>query len=323
MSEAEQKHLEFLLVPHGSNIPYLRPYTMKLRPFKLFFIYITLIFIYALGYYSIPDAVNVPDFTFIKSLYFSTVTITTLGYGDITPKSNYAMLTVASEAILGVVIIGIFLSSLWQSFADRIEKQQDELIRNKTSMQNLHKLLSFYKYLLIILTDCQLALFELTTPINSRGEQLKPNPDFAFSDMQDMYKISLLTKNGFSIPVVHLYFDKLDLLLNELKFMLSNFDLSEYPVIHSVIVDFLALSRGQDIREALYSYEKLGDGKRLMKDILVSLIIEQHEPPDPADPKNKSNVITPAIILYYTAKQQIEYINSLKEEFKKLIANPI
>jgi hypothetical protein len=188
-------------------------------------------------------------------------------------------------------------------------------------MQNLYKLLSFYKYLLVILKDYQLALAELTTPIGNRQGLLKPNPDFAFSDMQDMYKISLLTKNGLSAPVVHLYFDKLDLLLNELKFMLSNFDLTEYPSIHGIIVDFLALSRERDVREALYSYEKLGDGTKLIKDALVSLITNQHEPPDPADPKNKSNIITPAIIFYYTARQQIKCINSLIEEFEKLIVS--
>ncbi|MEN9986574.1 MAG: Ion channel, partial [Pseudomonadota bacterium] len=72
----------------------LRLYNVKLRPFQLFFIYISLIVIYAFVYYCIPDAVNTPDFTLIKSLYFSTVTITTLGYGDITPKSNCAMIIV-------------------------------------------------------------------------------------------------------------------------------------------------------------------------------------------------------------------------------------
>ena len=50
-----------------------------------------------------------------RMLYFSAVTITTLGFGDITPTSDWARLFVASEGVLGIVFAGLFLNALWRS----------------------------------------------------------------------------------------------------------------------------------------------------------------------------------------------------------------
>ena len=48
----------------------------------------------------------------LRMLYLSAVTVTTLGFGDITPVSEAARLCVALEAVLGVVFVGVFLSTL-------------------------------------------------------------------------------------------------------------------------------------------------------------------------------------------------------------------
>lgn len=53
---------------------------------------------------------------FGRMFYFSAVTITTLGYGDIVPISNTARIIVAIESVLGIVLVGLFLNSLsWES----------------------------------------------------------------------------------------------------------------------------------------------------------------------------------------------------------------
>jgi len=49
---------------------------------------------------------------FVRMLYFSVVTITTLGFGDIVPVSTNARLLVSLESILGIILIGLFLNSL-------------------------------------------------------------------------------------------------------------------------------------------------------------------------------------------------------------------
>lgn len=48
-------------------------------------------------------------------LYFSAVTITTLGYGDILPNNTYIRRLVMAETFLGVILVGTFVSSLFVS----------------------------------------------------------------------------------------------------------------------------------------------------------------------------------------------------------------
>jgi hypothetical protein len=49
---------------------------------------------------------------YARMFYFSAVTITTLGYGDIVPVTNTARNIVAAESIIGIILIGMFLNSL-------------------------------------------------------------------------------------------------------------------------------------------------------------------------------------------------------------------
>lgn len=47
-----------------------------------------------------------------RMAYFSATTITTLGFGDITPVSSRARFYIGLEAVMGIVLIGLFLNSV-------------------------------------------------------------------------------------------------------------------------------------------------------------------------------------------------------------------
>jgi hypothetical protein len=49
---------------------------------------------------------------YLRMTYFSATTITTLGFGDITPVTSAARAFVGVEAVAGVVLIGLFLNSV-------------------------------------------------------------------------------------------------------------------------------------------------------------------------------------------------------------------
>lgn len=93
-------------------------------------IYLANIIIFSILYAFIftDDFVDI-SIDYIQSLYFSVVTVTTLGFGDITPKLDEAplLLVVTAQVFLGVVTIGLFLNSISQKLSDRKDSDQKEL----------------------------------------------------------------------------------------------------------------------------------------------------------------------------------------------------
>ncbi|MBK7222872.1 MAG: two pore domain potassium channel family protein [Saprospiraceae bacterium] len=49
---------------------------------------------------------------FWRMFYLSSITVTTVGFGDIVPLTKRARIAVSIEAILGVTFIGFFLNSI-------------------------------------------------------------------------------------------------------------------------------------------------------------------------------------------------------------------
>ena len=68
---------------------------------------------------------------YFQFLYFSAVTITTLGYGDITPTNLPAMLLTGTHSIVGVGLIGLFLNALSHQHSEEAQrKERDELTKD-------------------------------------------------------------------------------------------------------------------------------------------------------------------------------------------------
>ncbi len=56
---------------------------------------------------------------FWSKIYFSIVTFTTLGYGDVTPVSKVAVFSVMTEVVIGYIMLGALISILADKFARR------------------------------------------------------------------------------------------------------------------------------------------------------------------------------------------------------------
>jgi voltage-gated potassium channel len=66
------------------------------------------------------------DWTFVQSLYFSVVTLTTVGYGDLTPTSDVARIFTIIYILTGLGVLVALLSALAQQYirltAERAQK---------------------------------------------------------------------------------------------------------------------------------------------------------------------------------------------------------
>ena len=56
------------------------------------------------------------DWTLIQSLYFSVVTLTTVGYGDFTPTSDFSRIFTIIYIFIGLGLLVAFLSSIAQHY---------------------------------------------------------------------------------------------------------------------------------------------------------------------------------------------------------------
>jgi len=75
--------------------------------------YIVLIFGFALDYAANESAFNSQFESFLHAVYFSVVTITTLGYGEIYPVTDLFRILCSVEAVSGLLMVGLFLNSLF------------------------------------------------------------------------------------------------------------------------------------------------------------------------------------------------------------------
>ena len=83
------------------------------RPSRIIIVALAIISTYACIYSGVDwldDKGSRYQLNLLDSTYFSVVTFTTLGYGDITPKSELLKLLAGSEALLGAFTIGLIVA---------------------------------------------------------------------------------------------------------------------------------------------------------------------------------------------------------------------
>ncbi len=104
---------QFLLKKSGHLFDNLTSgYGLKLYRVFLTFSFMVLIFS-GINYYFREDLFDHGQIcSVIDSIYFTLVTLTTLGYGDISPSTQAGKLLIAGEATVGIVVISLFLTSI-------------------------------------------------------------------------------------------------------------------------------------------------------------------------------------------------------------------
>ena len=166
----------------------------NVRPIVWICLYLLLVPVFALFYYWLPvDQFRGPDGPLVdygSCLYYSIVTLTTLGFGDYTPVLAGAQCITAVEVLLGLVVIGFFLNAVGSMKSEIDVTSEIEKQKALHEAQEKEKLLKNIPILMhnlnIFLSYC----YAVTTPLARRTDTMEYNEDFLFSDMADMYKPS-------------------------------------------------------------------------------------------------------------------------------------
>ncbi|WP_232954255.1 ion channel [Mycoplasmopsis phocirhinis] len=86
----------------------------------------------ATGIFMKKDGQNKPDGNqFLKAIYFTTVTMTTIGYGDLTPTTQVGRIMVIVLSIIGIAIFAIPSGVIAGGFIHELKTQIDHKKKNK------------------------------------------------------------------------------------------------------------------------------------------------------------------------------------------------
>lgn len=179
----------------------------NVRPIVWIGLYVALTPVFAFIYWALPDSqFRIPDGAptdYGSWLYYSIVTITTLGFGDYTPAHGWAQGVTAIEVMCGLIFLGLFLNAVGSmkseiDVASEIEKQK--ILHQNSEHEKIKKSTPTILHVInIFLAYC----YAVTTPVSKRNsEDSEFNPDFNFSDMADLYKPSGLSIDHSGRPAI-------------------------------------------------------------------------------------------------------------------------
>jgi len=94
----------------------------------------------ALGIFTVEHGVNQHIRTFGDALWWSVVTATTVGYGDVSPVTPEGKFIAVGLMLLGIGFVGVFTATISSEFFDhgRVNQVEERLARIEAKLDRLH-----------------------------------------------------------------------------------------------------------------------------------------------------------------------------------------
>jgi len=274
--------------------------------------YLLLIPVFAIIFFFVPETIGTGK-SFIECLYFSAVTITTLGYGDISPINDLGRIIAASESVLGVALIGLFLNSLSHVRSENTRNEEVEKERKAYKESQVTKLNGFYNLIRPLAGKYKLSVIQITSPIKLRTKEY--NPNFTLNDMMDLYRPSMLLTQNHNEPAVKYYISTLNVLNNEISDLIKNVDLRLFPKLEKHCISFVEAFHSFDFSDSILGAVNTTMGEKKMTDF-VSEMLEKHE----GEVKFlDSNIINGYVALYHQIKLQMEVLSLIDGEINNTV----
>lgn len=247
-----------------AKITDLRKYISS-KPQRYALYYLTIIPLFGLIYYMLPSGMlNIekpPVYNteyLITCLYFSVTTITTLGYGDISPTSSLGQILTMAESIIGIIIIGLFLNSISHTLSEKSIEKEKNLQLTLENKENIRKLNAFNKIVEVTMTRHYKYMGIITNPSQHwKGNKLvnNDNPnrifseDLKFSDLQYFFRNSNQYTDNLFKPVMDYYYKSLNEFISSVEEMVKLGIVNPWPDLEELCLNFLVLSKELDYSE--------------------------------------------------------------------------
>ena len=256
----------------------------NIRPIVWIAIYVCATPVFALIYWALPDGqFRIPEGAstdFGAWLYYSIVTITTLGFGEYTPSHGFSQAITAVEVMCGLIFLGLFLNAV-AAMKSEIDVE-NEIEKQRAAHQNMqhNKLLKSVPMILHTLNVFLAYCYAATTPKEQRSsEEATYNPDFSIEDMKEIYQPSGLPIDTTKLPVVNRLLHsatKTSMVLDSLQ---QRVDLSIWPDLledcFSFVANYQLFSNTEIVsRQSLNSEISNREYEELKKEDLYSFIKE-------------------------------------------------
>lgn len=285
-------------------------------------LYFGIIPLFAIIYTVLPDnwfgynCANNNLSNYLNSLYFSTITITTLGFGDVYPIDSVAKILVIVESLLGILLIGFFLNAIAfrKSKLDAIEEKKK--IDEERKRDATFRLCRQYVVLEPFVAQYIDYAAVVSTPIMKRTGGFQYNPDFKFNDLYDLYQPTMRLCDDFNESAISHFYKSLHGFERRLETLISSVDISYWPDLEYKILKMLRLFKEYDYESSILAYTPSRFGNdRLAK--AQAQLIENWSDEIKYYP---SNAINGPVALYYLIKQSVplaQQINSQIIEIDK------
>lgn len=83
---------------------------------KVFFVVFVLLFVSSALIFTIESHINPKINTFDDAIYFAVVTVTTVGFGDITPVTRGGRIAITVMVLFGIILIPVYVASLLRTY---------------------------------------------------------------------------------------------------------------------------------------------------------------------------------------------------------------
>jgi hypothetical protein len=206
---------------------------INFKPLTYAILYLVNVIFFSLVYWCLfnDSFKDVISLSYLQTLYFSIITVTTLGYGDIIPNlnSSWLLITIILQVSSGILLIGLFLNSIAQKLSDI----KDETILNE-KIEEERVLLSKQMALLKPILDDHLKtlaeIYRVTSSKSSNNFHIYPSELFNVEYYNTVCRLSFFTqtytfKDGKQIDIswAEYLIEEYDIFVNKIDNFLIKF----------------------------------------------------------------------------------------------------